>query len=644
MGNLEVGEWVGSANTKRSSYKTIGLVGQGQFGKVFCAIDRRTGELKALKELDQKRFPTKQFLRELRFLVSLQHPNIVACEAFEHSPNSRQLVMDYCEGGTLRNLLESEAKLNLRQTLKIIADVLQGLEYAHSQGIVHCDIKPENILLKVQPEGWLAKISDFGVARLQEEVSGSNGDTGSPAYMAPERFYGKHTYASDIYAVGVILYEMLVGERPFSGIPKDLLQAHLSQPLQLPHTIPFLLRSLITTALQKLPQARFASATEMLKSIRLAEAVNQATNRQDSLFTKTLACRELSFKSVEQAPLNAPVTQLAVQGQQVMLGMVKEAECRWYQGGVLHGNLKQTRRIGFTQSLTKIQQLADLQLTERGCWLLTKARLPGTALREFNIYFLPLTTAGFAKTVGVAQDRPELYTLLLLQAEEMGLTADPQGRWLAYHTRNNQPEETHRLAILRGENALSLKSYPSQVSTENLVELTALNHRYGLAVTAQPLESGLPGCQLQVFSRWGRRLAQLNLPVMIQQVAPSLGTPGQFLAIDAEDPSIGLLVHLYPWKVERLGLGISARWVQPTPWGYVVADDEGQVILFNLFGEKMARFQIPGTITALRTFEKFGLLAATWSANDTSNSGSNSGGMLYKIDLSKLGLDFRGHI
>ena len=97
-----------NSKVKRSKYRILGLVGQGQFGRVFCGCHRKTGKIVALKDLDQYRFPTNKFLRELRFLLSLQHPNIVTCHALEHTPTGRYLVMDYCEGGTLRTLMEYE--------------------------------------------------------------------------------------------------------------------------------------------------------------------------------------------------------------------------------------------------------------------------------------------------------------------------------------------------------------------------------------------------------------------------------------------------------------------------------------------------------------------------------------------------------
>ncbi len=263
-----------------SKYQILHLIGQGQFGRVYCAVDRQTEELVALKELDRKRFPTRLFLRELSFLATLQHPNIVSCRGLEYSPTGRYLVMDYCRGGTLRELMESENKPDPLQSLKLITDILLGLEYAHDHNIVHCDLKPENILLEPQEKGWTARISDFGIARLSEEVNPvkiSIGDTGSPAYMAPERFYGRYSHASDLYAIGVILFELLVGERPFSGIFGDLRNAHLNQSVDIPDTVPMIVRSIISQALQKLPQRRFTFACEMLQSIQMAVQVITAS-------------------------------------------------------------------------------------------------------------------------------------------------------------------------------------------------------------------------------------------------------------------------------------------------------------------------------------------------------------------------------
>lgn len=258
-----------------TNYRIIKLVGQGQYGRVFCAVDK-SGKLVALKELDRKRFPTNKFLRELYFLSSLQHPNLINFLGLEHTKTGRYIVTDFCEGGTLRDLMQSEP-FCLVHGLKLIADVLAGLDYAHKRGIVHCDLKPENILLSMNSTDWIARISDFGVAKITSESNDMQEGvcTGSPAYMAPERFYGNYSPASDIYAIGVIIFELAVGYRPFSGLPGELMSAHLNQPLEIPNTVSYLLRSVISTAMQKLPNHRFPSAAQMLKSLELATEVER---------------------------------------------------------------------------------------------------------------------------------------------------------------------------------------------------------------------------------------------------------------------------------------------------------------------------------------------------------------------------------
>lgn len=256
-------------------YQILELVGHGQFGRVYRAIHTASGKVFALKELDKKRFPTHKFLREMYFLTSLQHPNVVTFQGLEHTPTGRYIVMDYCEGGNLRSLMKSKGKLSLVQSLKLVTDVLAGLERVHSSKIIHRDIKPENILLSQDDTGLIARISDFGLSRLCNELCVDKQDdcNGSPAYMAPERFYGQYSYASDLYAVGVLLFELVTGDRPFSGLPQELMSAHLNQAVKIPDPVPFLLRSTITTALQKLPQRRFRSTSEMLKSVQLATEV-----------------------------------------------------------------------------------------------------------------------------------------------------------------------------------------------------------------------------------------------------------------------------------------------------------------------------------------------------------------------------------
>ncbi|MEN9222606.1 MAG: serine/threonine-protein kinase [Thermostichus sp. BF3_bins_97] len=252
------------------TYQLLGLAGQGQYGRVFCARPRQGGELVALKELQAQRFPTHNLLRELRYLLSLNHPNITRCYALEHAREGRYLVLEYCEGGTLRDLInqvEQGLWLPVKQVLGFADQILAGLAHAHQQGVIHCDVKPENILLKPTPQGWQLKLTDFGIARHPEPISGEITATGSPAYMAPERFYGHFSAASDLYAVGIILVELLTGQRPFSGSPSQLMHAHLNQRFVCPMEIPTPLQALLELALRKLPPRRFRTASQMRSAL-----------------------------------------------------------------------------------------------------------------------------------------------------------------------------------------------------------------------------------------------------------------------------------------------------------------------------------------------------------------------------------------
>ena len=132
---------------KKSDYRRVGLVGQGQFGKVYGGINRYTGELVALKELNADEISTRQFLSEVNILLTLQHPHIVSCLGVEYQNQKRYLMSEYCDGGTLRTFIDQKFDLSIEQKLKLIIDILNGLDYIHNNDIIHRDLKPDNILL-----------------------------------------------------------------------------------------------------------------------------------------------------------------------------------------------------------------------------------------------------------------------------------------------------------------------------------------------------------------------------------------------------------------------------------------------------------------------------------------------------------------
>jgi serine/threonine-protein kinase len=539
---------------QKSNYRNLGLVGHGQFGRVFCAIDRQTGDLVALKELD-KRFPTHKFLRELRLLITLRHPNIVACQTLEYSPTGRYLVMDYCEGGTLRHLMESEDRLSVETSLQLVSDILMGLEYARSQGIVHCDIKPENILLIPQKQGWIAQISDFGIARLIEETGSSAlGYTGTPAYMAPERFYGQYFHTSDLYAVGIILFELLVGDRPFSGMPGELMFAHINKTPEIPDTIPFTIRSILTKALQKLPQNRFASAAEMLKSIQIATEVEKAIQEQKAEESNS---DRIAFESAKSYRYGYSI--LAVESDRIYWGGNDRVICDTYAGEVLTGELLNSTQITLNDRLVQLIALKE------SCFILTERD------NNYSLYRL-------AKNEFSDFNEEKNIPVLSLQANFLKIAIDPQERWIAIARSTSKPPQS----ILEILKLPSLESVRSPVTFPLLQDLLALDRRHGLAVFRQKnSDSGEIQTVFRLFNRRGNLLESFKLAISLKQITPSATDPYRILAIEQNNKDSGLLIDLKPFRVNRLSLPIQPDSIVARESGFLLVDRQGKVLLLN---------------------------------------------------------------
>jgi serine/threonine-protein kinase len=596
-----------------SNYRILGQIGQGQFGQVFCAVHRQTGELVALKYLDGKRFPTRLFLRELSCLASLRHPNIVAWKAIEHNRTGRYLAMDYCQGGTLRDVIEF-GNLSLVQRLKLIADVLSGLEHAHQRDIVHCDIKPENILLNLTPTGWMARLSDFGIARISQETSNANqgrGYTGSPAYMAPERFYGKSLSASDLYAVGVMLFELVVGKRPFSGIPSELMSAHLTQPVVLPETVPFILRSTIATALEKLPQRRFAGAGEMLKSVRLAADVLAAEPSSSRFFS--VSARPLTSSAIgilHQERLPAPVTHLAVEAGQVYLGMGDRLCCKTYGGNLLTDHRVEQWQVQFSDPLV------GLSLSPQGCLAITQSRSPSPC--NYSLYYLPKTE--------VAPKSPDKLTSFSLSAQTLLSGMAPQGQWLALCSSDRAPELTPTPASLQILQLPTLKPLHVLVNCPLPSQLIALDGRYGLAIFpgGQARDRNSHRTVFRLFHRRGRWVGSFAIPIALQRVTPSLTSPYRLLAVEQDNPTSVVFIDLKPLKVTRIALAIAPTFIVPRQDGYFLADLQGRVIWLNPTGFLLTEFTLPFPPKAITALSESNLLVATQSGGQ---------GKLYSLGL-----------
>jgi len=651
----------------RSKYRLLGLVGQGQFGRVYCATHRKTGRLVALKELDRDRFSTHKFLRELRFLLSLQHPNIVTCQAMEQTATGRYLVMDYCEGGTLRNLLDEDVQLHPMQSLKLIAQILSGLVHAHQRGIVHCDIKPENVLLQVSADGWIARISDFGIARLSQEIASQSGfsNTGSPAYMAPERFYGQYSVASDLYAVGILLFELLTGHRPFSGVPGDLMSAHLNQTVKIPDSIPTDLQATIQKALQKLPARRFRSAQEMLEQIQLFATRGEA-NFQSGGSTITLARPSYPIQSCQflheyQEDLSVPVHSLG--GGQLLVSQIEqstealaskpESSEQPISSGKYIFRVVGSRvgcQIYLTDNSDRDQTLEPV---ERSPLPITTVRLPVPIVRlvvqedgcfaitQQAVYWLPAALFD-TKTAHHGQKRlqrshPEainsLHLIPQLIAEleqDMVATISPNGNWVA--TAVLDPARSY--SQIHTWNVRRLQPFKPERTfhTVPCFQLLALDSRHIATfshLTDPDSRSCITGVLIEGFTRRGTSLGSLKLPIPLRDITTT-PIPYRLLAMEPGHPTALLQVDLKPLRIQRIGLTIVPKLLASTVWGCALMDETGQIVLLSLYGQILGHINGPSYPTALSFLDPHRLLIATWS---------NDQGDLYIVNLQHLDLD-----
>jgi serine/threonine protein kinase len=603
---------------RRSHYRLLGLVGHGQFGQVYCAIHRTTGEMVALKYLHKDRFPTHKFLRELRFLLSLEHPNIVTCQALEHSANGRYLVMDYCEGGTLRSILESDIVLSWEEMLGLVLDILSGLAHAHQQGIVHCDIKPENILLTLTPRGWVARISDFGIARLSQEVNESQmGHSGSPAYMAPERFYNQHPLTSDLYAVGVILYEMLLGKRPFSGTPMELMVAHMNQVPDIPEDLPAPIRAVVAQSLQKLAPKRYQSAQAMRQAIG---QVYQACQ------TGQIAAMPLGGKVLPDAVPAPDLPWVAMPHPITVMGLTSLP--------VPNPQPPTPDDTSTTQPRLLITAHQDHVWFYH--WPEQGISAPPGPTQGFTLSgpvqrFVPIPQGGMLTT-------PTSLHLLSIshglgriaqETRPIQVAVAPNGHWFAT-VQQPQPATANLLIRhLRSPSQAPVKiSAACRVSIPiaegRIVALQALDTRHLGLVVQQPQKTFV-----YLVTRRGHYLGPVSLPVPLYNLVPTR-RPYRYLALEVDQPQSLLVVDLKPLRMVRYRADIQPRWIFETSVGYGLLDTEGHLSLMNEEGQIINRVTDLPCPTAMvqRSPSQF-----LWAVPDGDHS------RLYSLDLARLGLD-----
>jgi serine/threonine protein kinase len=258
---LAIGQTIGD-------YEILQVLGAGGMGKVYQVrnvISRRVEAMKVLlPELTADRDLVERFLNEIRISASLDHPNIAALRTAQRVGNQLVMIMEFVEGSTLDQLMRG-GRIPVEKGVEYTAQALSALSYAHARGVVHRDIKPANIML--MPNGTI-KLMDFGIAKIatDSKLTKTGMMVGSVYYMSPEQIEGKELDGrSDLYSLGVTLYEIATGKRPFNGDSEyQIMAAHLKEnpppPIQLDGSLPPALSEIVLMALAKDPAQRFQSA------------------------------------------------------------------------------------------------------------------------------------------------------------------------------------------------------------------------------------------------------------------------------------------------------------------------------------------------------------------------------------------------
>jgi eukaryotic-like serine/threonine-protein kinase len=273
-------------------YKVLSTIGSGGFGSVYLAEDTWIDKKVALKVPHKQGVDFGELLREPRLLATLNHPNIVTILTAERQENVFFIVMEFVPGQTLEAVLAQDGALDLALALDYTCQICNAIDHAHRHGVLHRDLRPSNVLVT---ENGLLKVADFGTSRFLEIAAHGTTVIGSPPYMAPEQFRGQAVFASDIYSLGVTMYQMFTGVLPYdSPSPADL--DHLMRG------------ELVTPPRRKNP--RIPRAIDEIVMKALAPDVHSRYQRASDLLDDVLAARTRGSRRPGPSPdQDAPVTQ-----------------------------------------------------------------------------------------------------------------------------------------------------------------------------------------------------------------------------------------------------------------------------------------------------------------------------------------------
>ena len=303
-------------------YELRGTLGSGAMGTVLEGWDPNIARKVAIKTVNLPAHPDAQtkeaiarFRREAQAAGRLSHPNIVAVHDYGETADVAYIVMEYVDGPTLKSLLDKQKRFTLSEIHRIMEGLLAGLQYSHDCGVVHRDIKPANVMLNSEQR---CKIADFGIARIENSDMTQEGTLlGTPAYKSPEQFRGEPVdHRTDIYSSGVMLFQLLTGERPFEGsftsIMHKVLNLEPPAPSRLTARIPTVLDDVVNRAMAKRPEERYPSAAVFATA--LATAIEASASRRPEAEATVIA----PWVRAEAAPAATPAAVRTVSEPQTL--------------------------------------------------------------------------------------------------------------------------------------------------------------------------------------------------------------------------------------------------------------------------------------------------------------------------------------
>jgi serine/threonine-protein kinase len=299
--------------TTIGNYRIVEKLGAGGMGEVYRAIDTVLEREVALKSLHpfltQDAGRLERFRSEAITLAKLNHPNIAILHSFFAHNDVHYMVMEYVQGENFESLIRRFGRVPLRNTLEMFTDALKGFEHAHAKNVIHRDIKPANLMLN--SEG-VVKITDFGIARVVggERLTQAGKLIGTLEYMSPEQVRGQEQDArSDVYSLGILLYEMVAGQVPFSSESDfEIMRSHLEVSPRslrdLSADVPAEIEAIIAKALAKDPMQRFASAREFRAALEPLLAATPLAAPQ--IVPQIRATREATMADLAASPATPP--------------------------------------------------------------------------------------------------------------------------------------------------------------------------------------------------------------------------------------------------------------------------------------------------------------------------------------------------